>query len=63
MIGSFTFLEIIYLIWGVLCIILFFKVWSACNCINRIADKYAPIKKEKFNTREDIDKWLNDNQE
>ena len=63
MIGSIAFLEIIYVIWGILCIILFFKVWSACNCIKRIADKYAPIKKEKFETREDIEKWLHNNQE
>ena len=61
------------LIWGVLCIILFFKVWKACNNIQRLVDKYAPQKannrdisksdKSTPETREDIEKWLNEKQE
>lgn len=35
-------MEILALIWGILNIILFFKIWGACNNIKRIADKYAP---------------------
>ena len=61
-------LAFIGLIWGILCIVLFFKVWKACNNIQRLADKYVPenVKKETVSkqgkstleTREDIDKWL-----
>lgn len=40
-------LPIIALIWAVLNIILFFKLWSACNDIRRIADKYDPDGKAK----------------
>lgn len=43
--GSFdgsTILFIIALIWAILNIILFFKVWRACDDIRRIADKYDP---------------------
>ncbi len=40
-------LPIIALIWAVLNIILFFKVWSACDDIRRIADKYDPDGKTK----------------
>ena len=62
MAGSVSLLDILYIIWGILCVILFFKVWIACENIKRLADKYAPIpiKKEKFGTKEDIDKWLNE---
>ena len=58
------------LIWSILCIILFFKVWNACNNIKRLADKYAPesskskssVSKSALETREDIDKWLKEEQ-
>jgi len=40
-------LPIIALIWAVLNIILFFKVWRACDDIRRIADKYDPDGKAK----------------
>lgn len=35
-------LPIIALIWAILNIVLFFKLWGACNDIRRIADKYDP---------------------
>lgn len=35
-------ISVIALIWAVLNIILFFKLWGACNNIKRIADKYDP---------------------
>ena len=62
MVVSIGLVEITCIIWGILCIMLFIKIWNACNCIKRLADKYAPIpvKKEKFGTKEDIDKWLNE---
>lgn len=63
-------MEIIAAVWGILCIILFFKVWRACNDIKRIADKYAPdLEKERekrnrprssVETKEELDKWLNE---
>lgn len=34
-------------VWGVLNVILFFKLWGACNDIKRIADKYDPETKEE----------------
>ena len=62
------FIVLVGLIWSILCIVLFFKVWNACNNIQRLADKYAPenVKKDNVSkqgkstleTREDIDKWL-----
>ncbi len=61
MIGSIGLFEILLLGWSILCVILFFKIWGACNDIKRLAEKYAPIAKGKFDTREDIDKWLNGN--
>ena len=61
------FVVLLCLIWSVLCIVLFFKVWNACNNIQRLADKYAPEKdnvskqgKSTLEAREDIDKWLNE---
>lgn len=33
-------LPIIALIWAIMNIVLFFKVWRACDDIRRIADKY-----------------------
>lgn len=45
--GANTILFIIGLAWAVLNVILFFKLWGACNDIKRIADKYAPdLEKE-----------------
>lgn len=58
------FVILLSLIWSVLCIVLFFKVWNACNNIQRLTDKYAPNReirktgKSTLETREDIDKWL-----
>ena len=40
-------LTIIGLVWGILNIILFFKLWGACNDIRRIADRYDPDGKVK----------------
>lgn len=55
---------------AILEIILFFKLWRACNDIKRIADKYAPdLEKERerrnrprssVETKEELDKWLNE---
>lgn len=66
------FVVLLGLIWSVLCIVLFFKVWKACNNIQRLADKYAPENvnkgeisksgKSTLETREDIDKWLKEEQ-
>ena len=39
-----TFIIVIAIIFGILQIILFFKIWGMCNDISRIADKYAPKK-------------------
>lgn len=58
------FIALVGLIWSILCIVLFFKVWNACNNIQRLADKYAPENnvskqgKSTLETRENIDKWL-----
>ena len=62
------FILLLSFIWSILSIVLFFKVWKACNNIQRLADKYAPenvIKdnvckqgKATLENREDIDKWL-----
>lgn len=38
-------LPIIGITWVILNIILFFKVWTACDDIRRIADKYDPESK------------------
>lgn len=41
------FIVLVGLIWSILCIVLFFKVWKACNNIQRLADKYAPENVKK----------------
>ena len=38
---------IIAIIFAILNICLFFKLWGACNNIKRIADKYVPQPKER----------------
>lgn len=63
-------LVILGIVWGVLNIILFFKLWRACDNIKRIADKYAPdLEKERerrnrprssVETKEELEKWLNE---
>lgn len=55
---------------AILEIILFFKLWRACNDIKRIADKYAhDLEKERVKrnrprssveTKEELEKWLNE---
>lgn len=61
------FVSAIALLWAVLNIILFFKLWGACNNIKRIADKYDPEGKAErerakrlspFASKEEIDNWL-----
>ena len=53
-------LTVLSAIWGVLNIILFFKIWEACDNIKRIANKYAPERDKHTTpeTREDIDNGL-----
>lgn len=59
-------LALIAVIWSILNIILFFKLWRACNDIKRIADKYAPEKQDKPRhsntpeTKEEVERWLNE---
>lgn len=51
---------------AILEIILFFKLWGACDNIKRIADKYAPEKDDKPRhsrtpeTKEEVERWLNE---
>lgn len=46
-------------IWTILSVVLFFKVWGACDNIKRLADKYAPEAKTSTpDSRDEIDKWL-----
>lgn len=58
-------LAIICLVWGVLNIILFFKLWRACDNIRRITDKYAPEKDNESQrsrspeTKEGTGRWTN----
>lgn len=64
---------VIEIVWAVLCLILFFKIWGACNAIKRLADKYAPEsemdkireknkrnkrKSASLETRDEIENWL-----
>lgn len=42
-----TIILIIGLAWAILNIILFFKLWGACNDIRDIANKFAPEAKEQ----------------
>ncbi len=42
-----TGLLILGLIWAILCLVLFFKVWGACDNIKRLTDKYVPEDEEK----------------
>lgn len=43
----------------ILSIVLFFKVWGACDTIKRLVEKYAPEAKNNTpDSRDEIDKWL-----
>ena len=58
-----TFVILLEVVWAIFAIILFFKIWGACDDIKRIADKYAPLKKSNdrkssLESKEEIDKWL-----
>ena len=43
-----TFIGIIAFVWGILCIILFFKVWGMCNDVNQIKKHLLGIKTVDF---------------
>lgn len=57
---------VLSIIFFVLDIILFFKLWGACDNIKRIANKYAPEKQDKPcrtytpETKEEMERWLNE---
>ncbi len=59
-------LAVLSVIFFTLDIILFFKLWGACDNIKRIADRYAPEKDNKSQrsrtpeTKEDVERWLNE---
>lgn len=61
-----TLIIVIGVAWSILNIILFFKLWGACDNIKRIADKYAPEKGDKPHrsntpeTKEEVERWLNE---
>ena len=47
------------IVWAILSIVLFFKVWGACDNIKRLVEKYAPETKNNTpDSRDEIDKWL-----
>ena len=56
------FIGILGIVWGILCTILFFKVWNACNNIEILTNKFAPERmkeiKSSIETREEIDNWI-----
>ena len=61
MVGGIGIYELLVLVWGILCIILFFKIWGACNDIKKLANKYAQDVNKKgatLETRDEIDNWL-----
>ncbi len=67
-------LAVLSVVFFILDIILFFKLWVACNDIRRIADKCDPETKAERErkvreykpmfhtpeTKEDIERWLNE---
>lgn len=38
-----AFLIIISIVWGILCLVLFFKVWGACDSVRRIEQHISVI--------------------
>ena len=59
-----TIILIIGTVWGILNIILFFKLWGACDDIRRITNKYAPdleksnLPRSTVETKKELDDWL-----
>ncbi len=59
-------LAVLSVVFFTLDIILFFKLWGACDNIKRIADRYAPEKDNKSQrsrtpeTVEEVERWLNE---
>lgn len=47
-------LMIVLAIWGILNLILFFKIWGMTNNVKRLADKFAPEQQEPDTDKEEI---------
>lgn len=46
-------LMIVLAIWGILNLILFFKIWDMTNNVKRLADKFAPEQQEPDTDKEE----------
>lgn len=46
-------LMIVLAIWGILNLILFFKIWGMTNNVKRLADKFAPEQQEPDTDKEE----------
>ena len=55
-----TFYNILAIVWAILSIILFFKIWGMCDDVRALRNKFAPKQKEQFESDKDIEKWLNE---
>ena len=51
-------IDVLTIIWCILSIILFFKVWGMCDDVRALRNKFAPKQKEQFESDKDIEKWL-----
>ena len=57
MVGSVGFVEVVAFIWGILCLILFFKIWGACNNIDKLVKVFIP-KSKTPDSKEEVEEWL-----
>ena len=50
-------LVVLSVIWAILCIVLFFKIWGACNNIALLVKTFVPESLTP-ETKEEIEEWL-----
>ena len=55
-----TFIIVIAIIFGILQIILFFKIWGLCNDVAKLADKFVPGISEVPELEEDAEQEIED---
>ena len=48
------FITILCVIWGVLNIVLFFKVWGMCDNVARLTEKIVPNVKENIESKKEL---------
>ena len=60
MVVFYVIVKILPYVFGVLALILFFKIWGLCDDVRALRQKYAPKQEGQLETKGKIDKWLDE---